>query len=158
VPPASSYTFHTVTDDHSIAATFAITTTPSLPARVGRLDLTKGSVTVNDGANQAFTITPDANYHVAGVKVDGSSVGALTSYTFHDVAANHTSPPPSHRISNLRLLHLVPGRRLNRLGFSDYISIENPNTNSVHASITYMTGSGNVSGAPSPCPPLPRPP
>jgi len=31
-------------------------------------------------------------------------------------------------------------------GFSDYISIENPNTAAVHAAITYMTGSGNVSG------------
>jgi hypothetical protein len=31
-------------------------------------------------------------------------------------------------------------------GFSTYISITNPNTTPVHASITYMTGSGNVSG------------
>jgi hypothetical protein len=31
-------------------------------------------------------------------------------------------------------------------GFSTYISIANPNTTAVHAAITYMTGSGNVSG------------
>jgi hypothetical protein len=31
-------------------------------------------------------------------------------------------------------------------GFSTYISITNPNTTPAHASITYMTGSGNVSG------------
>ena len=31
-------------------------------------------------------------------------------------------------------------------GFSTWISIENPNTSAVHAAITYMTGTGNVSG------------
>jgi YVTN family beta-propeller protein len=31
-------------------------------------------------------------------------------------------------------------------GFSTYISIQNPNTSAVQAEITYMTGSGNVSG------------
>src|SRR5439155_2970915 len=36
-----------------------------------------GAVTVNSGASQSFTITPAANYHVADVLVDGSSVGAM---------------------------------------------------------------------------------
>ena len=45
---------------------------------------------VNYGADQAFTITPDACYHVADVLVDGVSVGAVTSYTFTNVTANHT--------------------------------------------------------------------
>ena len=45
---------------------------------------------VNYGADQAFTITPDARYHVADVLVDGVSVGAVTSYTFTNVTANHT--------------------------------------------------------------------
>src|SRR2546422_7464586 len=48
------------------------------------------SVSVNAGANETFTITPDANYHVADVLVDGVSVGAVTSYTFTNVLANHT--------------------------------------------------------------------
>ena len=45
---------------------------------------------VNHGANQSFTITPAASYHVADVLVDGASVGAVTSYTFNNVTANHT--------------------------------------------------------------------
>jgi hypothetical protein len=45
---------------------------------------------VNYGTNKTFTITPNANYHVADVLVDGSSVGAITSYTFNNVTANHT--------------------------------------------------------------------
>jgi hypothetical protein len=46
--------------------------------------------TVDYGATPAFTITPAANYHGLDVLVDGVSVGAVTSYTFAAVAANHT--------------------------------------------------------------------
>ena len=49
-----------------------------------------GSVTVNYGANQTFGIAPAIGYHVASVLVDGGSVGAVTSYTFTNVTANHT--------------------------------------------------------------------
>src|SRR5207245_1020640 len=49
-----------------------------------------GAVSVNSGANQTFTITPAANYHVADVLVDGVSVGAVASYSFSNVTANHT--------------------------------------------------------------------
>ena len=49
-----------------------------------------GAVTVNQGDNRAFTITPDPNYHVEDVLVDGSSVGAVTSYTFVNVSGNHS--------------------------------------------------------------------
>jgi hypothetical protein len=46
--------------------------------------------TVTEGDDAAFTITPDAGYHVADVVVDNVSMGALTSYTFEDVTADHT--------------------------------------------------------------------
>jgi outer membrane protein OmpA-like peptidoglycan-associated protein len=49
-----------------------------------------GAVTVNYGSNQAFTITPAANYHVADVLVDGTSVGAVGTYTFTNVTVAHT--------------------------------------------------------------------
>jgi len=48
------------------------------------------TVSVNHGDSQSFTITPNANYHVAGVLVDNVSQGAITSYTFNNVTANHT--------------------------------------------------------------------
>ena len=48
-----------------------------------------GSVTVDYGANQTFTIIVDLGYHIADVKVDGSSVGAVTSYNFTNVDNNH---------------------------------------------------------------------
>ncbi|MDX6443283.1 MAG: hypothetical protein QOH71_357 [Blastocatellia bacterium] len=49
-----------------------------------------GSVIVNSGANQSFTITANATYHVADVLVDGVSVGAVSNHTFTNVTANHT--------------------------------------------------------------------
>jgi len=108
---------------------------------------TGGVVTVNDGANQTFTIAPDPGYHTAGIKVDGSSVGVLTSYTFTNVTANHTITATfaqDEQPSDSSTWYLAEGTTA--WGFSTYISITNPNTTAVHASITYMTGSGNVSG------------
>jgi len=49
-----------------------------------------GSVTVNQGADQSFTITPDTGYSINDVLVDGSSVGAISSYTFTNVTEDHT--------------------------------------------------------------------
>jgi hypothetical protein len=49
-----------------------------------------GPVSVNSGANQSFTITPNSNYHVADVLVDGVSVGAVTTYSFTNVTVDHT--------------------------------------------------------------------
>jgi hypothetical protein len=48
-----------------------------------------GATTVAYGGSQAYTITAVAGYQVEDVKVDGSSVGPLSSYTFSNVAANH---------------------------------------------------------------------
>jgi beta-glucanase (GH16 family) len=49
-----------------------------------------GDVAVVSGQNQSFTITPDSGYLVSDVQVDGTSVGAVTSYTFTNVLGNHT--------------------------------------------------------------------
>ncbi len=45
---------------------------------------------MNAGSNKAFSITPSAYYEIAGVTVDGTSVGVVNSYTFSNIAANHT--------------------------------------------------------------------
>ena len=91
VGPVTSYTFTNVTADHTIAASFEIEThTITASAGSNGSISPSGSVVVNDGDDQSFTITPAANYHVADVLVDGGSVGAVTSYTFTDVTADHT--------------------------------------------------------------------
>jgi hypothetical protein len=49
-----------------------------------------GLITMNMGSDQTFSILPNANCNIADVLVDGASIGAVTSYTFHDISANHT--------------------------------------------------------------------
>ena len=49
-----------------------------------------GDVSVREGRDQTFTITPDKGYAVANVKIDGKSIGAVKSYTFENVRRTHT--------------------------------------------------------------------
>ena len=49
-----------------------------------------GSVSVREGRDQTFTITPDKDYAVSNVKIDGKSIGAVKSYTFENVRRTHT--------------------------------------------------------------------
>ena len=49
-----------------------------------------GAVTVQKGESQIFTITASEGYEIGDVKVDGVSVGAVSSYTFESVTEAHT--------------------------------------------------------------------
>jgi len=49
-----------------------------------------GNTIVAPGANQGYTITPNAGYNVADVLVDGVSVGAVSNYMFTNVSAAHS--------------------------------------------------------------------
>ncbi len=73
--------------------TFTITVTAnSITASAGSNGAisSPGAVAVCPGSTPVYAITADAGYHVADVLVDGSSVGAVTSYTFGAIAADHT--------------------------------------------------------------------
>jgi len=52
--------------------------------------ISPGSQTVNSGSNLTYTITPDSGFHIVDVLVDGTSVGAVGTYTFTNITANHT--------------------------------------------------------------------
>ena len=45
---------------------------------------------MKEGASQTFAIAAQEGYAIADVLVDGQSVGAVDSYTFENVTANHT--------------------------------------------------------------------
>ena len=90
VGAVTSYTFEDVRPTTPSPPASPSTPTPSPPRRRNGSISPSGAVSVDYGADQAFTITPSTGYHVADVLVDGVSVGAVTSYTFEDVAANHT--------------------------------------------------------------------
>ena len=49
-----------------------------------------GNVSVREGRDRTFTITPDKGYAVSNVKIDGKSIGAVKSYTFENVSRTHT--------------------------------------------------------------------
>ena len=49
-----------------------------------------GNVSVREGGDQTFTITPDKGYAVSNVKIDGKRIGAVKSYTFENVRRAHT--------------------------------------------------------------------
>ena len=49
-----------------------------------------GIIPVGQGTNQSFIITPDANYHIASVTVDGNPIAVVSNYIFNNVDGNHT--------------------------------------------------------------------
>jgi len=70
-----------------------VTTTWTITASVsgtGGSILPVGAVSVVEGTNQQFLITPSSGYEILDVVVDGGSVGAVPSYTFPNVTADHT--------------------------------------------------------------------
>ena len=88
----SSYTFHNVTADTSISATFT-RKTHTLTVNVGIHGAVSpnGSVVVGEGLNQQFTVTPDDHYF-GTVSIDSGPPQTIASspWTFNDVEADHT--------------------------------------------------------------------
>ena len=90
VGAVSTYTIPYITSDHTVAATFAaIQYTINASASVGGTITPDGATLVAHNGSQSYTISANAGYHVAAVYVDGASVGAVTSYNFTNVTADH---------------------------------------------------------------------
>ena len=85
-----SYTFSNVTANHTVSATFAYCTELITVSAGSGGTISPASVYVNVGSPQTFTITPSTGKKIAGVKVDGISVGAVSRYTFNDVTKPHS--------------------------------------------------------------------
>jgi PKD repeat protein len=77
----------TATQSGYIQATQMFTLTPSVG--VGGTVSPATPIQVAYGGNQVFAITPNTGFHVADVRVDNVSVGAVSSYTFSNVSASH---------------------------------------------------------------------
>jgi len=88
------YEFINVVASHTIEAAFELippvqyTITASAGLN-GSID-PSGAVLVTEGEDQSFTITPDPDYQIADVLVDGVSVGEVAVYEFTNVVASHT--------------------------------------------------------------------
>lgn len=69
---------------------FEITATAGEGGTITAEGLAEGKVAVPEDESATFTITPNAGYEIADVKVDGASVGKKTTYTFDHVDRTHT--------------------------------------------------------------------
>ncbi len=87
----SSYVFTNVQAAHVINASFAIDTF-MIAASAGADGVISpaGNVSVDYGGSQSFAITANIGYYIVNVKVNGSSVGAVSSYTFSNAQAAYT--------------------------------------------------------------------
>jgi hypothetical protein len=104
--PISGYTFDDLTADHAIEATFSALGpfTIEASAAPGSSITPNGASSVACGGSQSYVIAPtDACRVIAEVRVDGTSVGAPSVYTFSDVHDPHTiaatSAPSSLRLA-----------------------------------------------------------
>ena len=91
VGPVQTYTFTNIASDHKIEAifgllTYSITSSASSGGTISPL----GTSNVNYGDSKTFTITPSSGYKISDVKVDGTSVGAVSTYTFSNISSDHT--------------------------------------------------------------------
>jgi hypothetical protein len=87
----SSYTFTSVTSNHSISAEFTpITYTITASAGNGGTISPSGNITVNHGSNRIFSFIPAYGYQINDVRIDNVSEGPVSSYTFTDITENHT--------------------------------------------------------------------
>ena len=86
----SSYTFNSVSANHTISASFIKQNVISASAGSGGTITPSGSVYVDEGGNATFTITPNSGYRIASVEVDGTSIGTPSTYTFSGVISPHS--------------------------------------------------------------------
>jgi hypothetical protein len=75
----------------SVSATFTGKTyTIKASAGAGGSISPSGSLKINRTDNQTFTIVPNADFRIDNVVVDGNAIGAVDTYTFMSVEAEHT--------------------------------------------------------------------
>ena len=88
---ANSYIFQNVTESHTITTVFAINTyLITTNAGIGGTIVPNGNIPAKHGDDLEFSIIPDQGSHISDVRVDGISVGAVSTYTFTNVTESHT--------------------------------------------------------------------
>ena len=91
VGAVTTYTFENITSDRTIEVVFEpLAFTITAAAGAGGLIMPSGTIYLNYGESKSFTITPNIGYKISDVKVDGNSVGSVSSYTFTNITSNHT--------------------------------------------------------------------
>ena len=88
---STSFLFESVTENHTMTGYFSINTyTITASATSGGTISPIGDVIVEYGVDTTFYISANSGNILDSVLVDGISVGAVTTYPFNDVDADHT--------------------------------------------------------------------
>lgn len=97
VGTSSIYTFTNVIANHTISATFSLppgcgAPTYNITATYGPGGVVApgGTTAVACTGSKTYTITPNAGYTIAAVKIDGSNIVPTNTFTFTNVTSNHT--------------------------------------------------------------------
>ncbi len=105
-----------------------------------------GKVTINTGQSQTFTINPNPNYKIVDVRVDGQSVGPVSSYTFSNVlSSGHTIFAEFSLLSTAKEIHIHVDQAS---GFNHPQESGTPAY--PYKSITYALGASEYRGLPGP--------
>ena len=95
ISTSQEYSVNNLSKDMFLVATFereqakAYTITASSDSSGGAV-MPEGKSTVTEGGGILYTIVPTDGYRIHMVYVDGTSVGAVSSYSFTDVKGDHT--------------------------------------------------------------------
>ena len=68
----------------------SINYTMTSSASAGGSILPSGTVSVLEGSGKTYIVTPNEGYLISDVIVDGASVGAVSTYAFSNITADHT--------------------------------------------------------------------
>lgn len=91
VGSVSKYIFTNITSDHTISVSFKnIILKIKGTAGLGGVINPSGTITLNYGDSQNYTIIPDKGFQIKDVLVDNSSAGSVSNYTFQNVTADHS--------------------------------------------------------------------
>ncbi|MFA5104313.1 MAG: putative Ig domain-containing protein [Candidatus Margulisiibacteriota bacterium] len=58
-----------------------------------------GLIAVTEGGSRVFSISAESGYEIVSIKVDGTSIGMPSSYTFNNVAADHSIEAVFEKVS-----------------------------------------------------------
>ncbi len=135
------YTFY-VTSNHTITVDFdlkALLIDASAGPGGGLAPM--GEILLYYGSNQNFEVIPEAGYHVADVIVDGSSVGAVTSYEFTNVTTDHViSASFASDVQQAATWYLAEG--CTEGGMEAWVLVQNPGDSDLLANLILQTSEG----------------
>ncbi len=139
----SIFTTAAVTADCTVIANFTIDTfTITVTSGANGSITPAGAVVVNYGDTPTFMITPIFGYSVADVLVDNVSVGAVGSYQFTPVSADHTisasfTPVNTYAISGNIQQYNFPAANTNLAGVTVALSGDQTDSTTTDANGNY---------------------